>query len=124
MNKLRTQLNKILKSIHPTVFYKKAPDDAIFPYLVYDLPQSYYEDDLETFNLDIDIWDKPVEGDTEELETLSQAIWNELNSYYFINEDMQFSIHRQSRLTIEDDDPRIGRRTLIFNLRYYDRSVK
>lgn len=121
MNKLRTELNKILKEIHPRVYYMKAPDTAIFPYLVYDLPQSYFEDNLEVFNLDVDIWDDKT--DTTEIETLAQSVWNGLNSCYFINEDMQFSIHRQTRLTVEDDDPRIRRRTLIFTLRYYDRSV-
>ncbi|CAK7001957.1 hypothetical protein [Tissierella sp.] len=131
MNKLRTQLNKILKSIHPNaivqgksksrVHFQFPTDETPFPYIVYDLPQSYFEDDLEVFNLDVDIWDNKT--DTTEIETLSQAIWNELNRYHFINNDMQFTIYRQSRLTIEDDDPRIRRRTLIFQLRYYDRSV-
>lgn len=132
MIKLRTELNKILKSIHPNiivdgksksrVYFQDANDEAPFPYLVYDLPQSYFDDDLEIFNLDIDLWDN--KEDTTELEILSQSIWNELNRYHFINEDMQFSVYRQNRLTIEDDDPRIRRRTLMFQLRYHDRSVK
>lgn len=121
MIKLRTELNKILKSIHPRVYYMKASDTAIFPYIVYDLPQSYFEDNLEVFNLDIDIWDNNV--DTTELENLAQSIWNALNKYYHIDENIQFAIYRESRHTLEDDDPRIRRRTLIFNIRYYDRGV-
>lgn len=121
MIKLRTELNKILKEIHPRVFFMRASDTTVFPYIVYDLPVSFTDDDVEVFNLDIDIWDGNT--DTTELEALTNTIWKALDSLYFINEDMQFSIYRQSRHTVEDDDPRIKRRTLIFSLRYYDRRV-
>lgn len=121
MNKLRTELNKILKSIHPRVHFMKAPDAVVFPYLVYDLPQSYFDDDQEVFNLDIDVWDN--KEDTTDLEVLSQSIWNILNKYYHLDENMQFTIYRLNRFTVEDDDPRIRRRTLLFNVKYYDRSV-
>ena len=100
----------------------KATDKEIFPYIVYDLPQSYSNDDQEIFNLDIDIWDN--NQDTTELETLSRIIWNALDRYHFIDEDMQFSIYRQGRFAIDDDDPRIKRRTLTFNLRYFNRRVR
>lgn len=122
MIELRKQLNKILKSIHPRVYYMKATDKETFPYIVYDLPQSYSNDDQEIFNLDIDIWDN--NQDTTELEILSGTIWNELDRYHFIDEGTQFSIYRQGRFTIDDDDPRIKRRTLTFNIRYFDRRVR
>lgn len=121
MIKLRAEINKILKSIHPRVFHIDSKNKNGFPYLVYSLGQSYYEDNLEIFNLDIDVWDSPSDDDTTEIETLANTVWKELDSYYCIGEDFQMSIYRQARLTIEDDDPRIKRRTLIFNLRYYDR---
>lgn len=121
MIKLRTELNKLLKEIHPRVYFMKASDTASFPYIVYDLPQSYSDDDLEVFNLDIDIWDN--NADTTEIEVLTDQIWKALDRLYLINGDMQISIYRQSRHTLDDDDPRIRRRTLMFNVRYYDRSV-
>lgn len=122
MIELRKQLNKILKTIHPRVYYMKATDKKTFPYIVYDLPQSYSDGEQEIFNLDIDVWDN--NQDTTELETLSRIIWNELDRYHFIDEDMQFSIYRQGRFTIDDDDPRIKRRTLTFNIRYFNRRVR
>lgn len=131
MIKLRTELNKILKAIHPNitvdgksksrVHFQYASDDTPFPYIVYDLPQSYSDEDLEIFNLDIDVWDNKT--DTTEIETLSQTIWNVLNKYRHIDENMQFTIYRYNRGAIEDDDSRIRRRTLMFQIRYYDRSV-
>lgn len=121
MNKLRAELNKTLRTIHPRVYYMTSRDTEAFPYIVYDLPQGYFEDGLEVFNLDVDIWDNQT--DTTEIELLAQSIWDKFNRYHFINEDMQFAIYRQARLTVHDDDPRIKRRTLIFQLRYYDRSV-
>ncbi|MDR7870308.1 MAG: hypothetical protein RIN55_05580 [Tissierellaceae bacterium] len=130
MIKLRIELNKILKSIHPNIIiegksisrvhFQKATDTTPYPYIVYDFPQGYDNEGQEIFNLDIDIWDNNI--DTTELETLAGAIWKKLNKYYFIDDDMQFSIHRVSRFTVDEDDD-IKRRTLMFNIRYYDRRV-
>lgn len=119
MIKLREELNKILKEIHPRVYYMKAPNKEVFPYIIYALPQSFIEDDIEIFNLDIDIWDNKT--DTIELEVLGQTVWDRLDRLHCINDDLQFSIYRQSRLTVDDDDPRIKRRILIFTLRYFKR---
>jgi hypothetical protein len=131
MIKLRTELKRILKEIHPDVIvdgesisrvhFEKATDVTPFPYVVFDLPQSYDIDDQEIFNLDIDIYDD--DEDTTTLETLSNSIWQRLNKYYFINEDMQFSIHRLRRFIIKSDEDNIRRRTLMFNIRYYDRKA-
>lgn len=121
MINLRTQLNKTLKTIHPRVYFQTAPDTATFPYVVYDLPNSFSNEEQEIFNLDVDIWDNNT--DTTELETLSSTIWKSLNKYRYIDENIQFSIYRMNRLSLKDDDVRIKRRKLIFQLRYYDRKV-
>ena len=133
MIKLRTELNKILKEIHPNVtvdgksmsrvHFQGALDTTPFPYIVYDLPQSYLADDQETFNLDVDVWDKPSDGNTTELETLCSSIWKVLNRYYHIDDDIQFTIYRASRHTVDDDDRTIKRRLLTFNIKYHDRRV-
>jgi len=50
-------INTMLKSIHPRIYYRSAPDTAAFPYLVYDLPNSTDDGTLEQFILDVDAWD-------------------------------------------------------------------
>lgn len=123
MIKLRAEIKKILENIHPQVYHIDTKNKKGYPYLVYDLSDGYADENLELFNLDIEVWDSPLNDDTTEVERISQLVWDELNGYHGINEDMQFSIYRQSRSRVEDDEPRIKRRTLIFNLRYYDRRV-
>lgn len=121
MINLRIQLNNILKSIHPRVYFQVAPDTATFPYIVYDLPNSFSNEEQDIFNLDVDIWDN--DSDTTEIETLSQLIWKDLHMYRHIDNNIQFSIYRMNRLALTDDDVRIRRRKLIFQVKYYDRKV-
>lgn len=123
MINLRVQLNKILRTIHPRVYFQVATDTASFPYVTYDLPNSFINEEQDIFNLDVDIWDMPVNGDTTELEILSSAFWKGLNKYRYIDENIQFSIYRMNRLSLTDDDVRIKRKKLIFQIRYYDRKV-
>jgi len=134
MINLRKQLNIILKSIHPDkvvggknksrVHFQNASKDTPYIYVVYDLPNSFPNEEQEIFTLDIDIWDKPINGDTTELEILASTIWKELNNYRYLDDDIQFSIYRSNRLPqLNDDDPAIKRRKLIFELRYFDRKL-
>lgn len=133
MINLRKELNKILKSIHPNitvdgksksrVHYENALDDTPFPYIVYNLPNSFTNEDQDIFNLDIDIWDMPEGGDTTIIETLTSKIWKHFHKLYYIDNNIQFSTYRMNKLNVEDDDKRIKRRKLIFQLRYYDREV-
>ena len=121
MIKLRGQLKILIEDIHPSVYYQNATKNTQFPYVVYDLPNSFTNQDQDIFNLDIDIWDN--QEDTTNMEKLATIIWRELHRYRYIDEDIQFTIYRMNRLNIVDDDKRIKRRKLIFQVRYYDRRV-
>lgn len=119
MIELRKVLNTLLRSYHPRVYYQSATDQAQFPYIVYNLPNSFDNEQQEVFNLDIDVW--AVGADTTVIETLTGQLWKELNNYHHIDANIQFVTYRASRLTLEDDNPDIKRRKLIFELRYFDR---
>lgn len=120
MIELRTALREIIKQYHPRVYYQNAPSTAHYPYIVYNLPNSFDNEQQEVFNLDIDLWN--LGAGTTELETLANNLWKVFNNYYHIDPNMQFSIHRANRLSLEDDNPDIKRRKLIFELRYFDRT--
>lgn len=122
MIKLRTELTKLLKLHHPTVYYQTAPSTAIFPYIILNLPNSFTNEEQEIFSVDVDIWDNRT--DTTELETLASKLWKELNNHHHIDESIQFMIHRENRIP-ELDETEIGirRRKLIFQLRYFDRTL-
>lgn len=133
MIKLRTQLNRILKSIHPNVtideknvsrvHFEDAPDTTPFPYIVYFFLPSHVNEEQEVIPMDIDIWDMPSDGDTTVIETLNDTVWKALRKYKYIDENIQFTIHGLNRYPLTDDDKRIRRRKLTFEIRYYDRKV-
>lgn len=119
MLELRKVLNTLLKTHHPQVYYQRATDKARFPYIIYNLPNSYDNEQQEVFALDVDIWDN--ESDTTAIETLTGQMWKVFNSYHYIDNEIQFTTHRSSRLTLDEDDINIKRRKLIFELRCFYR---
>lgn len=121
MIELRKAINSFLKQHHPRVYHQRATDQAVFPYIVYNLPNSFDNEQQEVFNLDVDVWDKG--NDTTPIETLSGDLWRVLNRFEYIDPNIQFTVYRASRLTLDEDDINIKRRKLIFELRYLDRRV-
>lgn len=120
MKMLRIELSKHLKTIHPRVYFQQAPAKREYPYLIYNLPNSFDNEQQEVFVLDVDVWD--YTDDTTTIEDLSSAVWKALNHHYHIDENIQFSVYRATRLVLEDEDPTFKRRKLIFDLRYISRN--
>jgi hypothetical protein len=117
---IRTTINTLLKTLHPRVFFQIAPDTAVMPYIVFDLPNSVDLGTLENFVLDIDVWDD--NDDTTTLETLINTIDIELHKKaILITDKVGIVIYRNNRLTLTDDDPRIRRRKYIYQARTYQK---
>jgi len=117
---LRTALQTLLKTLHARVFFNVAPDTVVFPYIVFDIPNSMNDGVLETFVIDIDVWD--IEADTTALETLVGTIDNALHrNTIYIDDKMGITLHRENRLIIHDDDPRIRRRKYVYQARTYQK---
>lgn len=132
MLELRKELIKLLKGYHPNttvggksksrVHFQRAKDDTPFPYITFNLPNSFTNGEQEVFVLDVDIWDD--KDDTTTLENLSSTIWKGFNRLSHLDEDMQFSIYRDNRLPpLDDERNNYKRRKLIFELRYFDRRL-
>lgn len=132
MERLRTELTKLLKPHFPNVIvngeslprvnYQTAPSKTPFPHVIYNLPNSFTNEEQEIFSVDVDLWDNKT--DTTELETLASTLWKELHHYSHLDESIQFRIYRENRIP-ELDEAEIGirRRKLIFQLRYFDRAL-
>jgi len=122
MIRLRTNLTNLLKSYHSQVHYQTAPSTATFPYIVLNFPNSFTNEEQEIFTMDVDIWDNKT--DTTALETLASTLWKELHHYSYLDDSIQFKIYRENRIP-ELDETEIGirRRKLIFQLRYFDRTL-
>jgi len=115
MIELRKIIVRKLRKHHEQVHYQNASKDATFPYIVYDFPNSFTEGEQEIFNLDVDIWDN--RDDTTELETIASNVWKAFNRYRYLDENIQFSIYRDSRLPpLDEKEKNIKRRKINYDL--------
>ena len=120
---IREIIQTALKSIHSRVYYRIAPDTAVFPYLVYDLPNSADDGTLEQFVLDVDAWDD-TNGDTTIVEILIDNADKSLHRKTITVDDvLAVTFYRESRLTLTDDDPNIKRRKYIYQVRTFERRI-
>lgn len=122
MIELRKQLTTLLKLYHPHVYFQNAADSALFPYVVLNLPNSFTLQEQEIFTMDVDIWDNKT--DTTALETLAADLWKGLHNYKYSDGFIQFSLYRENRISeLDEKEMGIRRRKLMFQLRYFDRSL-
>ncbi|HRC81342.1 MAG TPA: DUF3168 domain-containing protein [Sedimentibacter sp.] len=123
MKNLRKLLHQHLKSIHSRVYFQDAPDNAQFPYLVYDFTQITNDgEEFETVALDIDGWDMPAGGDTTALETLMQSVNDALNKKTLTAEGMAVTFYLDRKIPLLDDNKDIRRRKYIYEARLFGKS--
>lgn len=123
MKYLRELIHPFLKSIHPRVYFQVAPENAQFPYLVYDFTQITNDgEEFETVALDVDGWDIPAKGDTTELETLMQTVNDVLNKKTLTTEGLAVTFYLDRKIPLVDDNPGIKRRKYIYEARLFGRS--
>lgn len=114
---IRKALQSLLLSIHDEVYYEEAPDNAVYPYIVYNLADSNDEDSVEQIMLEVDAWDTPINNNTIPLETLVGNVDNLLNRKIISVKGVFFSIYRENRRNVPDSDKRIRRRQYEYQIR-------
>jgi hypothetical protein len=113
---LRKAILSFLKIKHPRAYYQAAPDNAAFPYLVFDLPNSTDDGAMERFILEVDGWDKSK--DTIAIETLMDSVDKELHRKTVILADaISATFYRENRIPLRDDDPKLCRRKYVYQVR-------
>ena len=123
MKYLRELLYPQLKAIHPRVYFQVAPENAQFPYLVYDFTQITNDgEEFEIVALDMDGWDMPANGDTTALETLMQNVNDLLNKKTLTAEGLAVALYLDRKIPLVDDNPGIKRRKYIYEARLFGRS--
>ena len=118
MINIRKLIHSYLKTIHPRVYFLKAPAKTTFPYIVYSFNVSDTGEWYKLITLDIDGWDN--KDDTTQLETLMEQV-NTLNKKVLSNDSMSmtFFLDRQIPLTDEEND--ISRHKYIYQARLIER---
>ncbi|MEK3855938.1 hypothetical protein [Cytobacillus sp. FSL H8-0458] len=127
---LRKVIRTYLKSVHPTVYFQNAPEDASFPYIVYDFPNLNSDGEVQSIVVvDIDGWDRPSNGDTIPLEILMEKIDGDgdllkpsgLNKNTLTADNIAVSFYLDTKLPLVDDDPLIKRRKYVYQARLFNK---
>lgn len=121
MIELRTVLSAFLKTLHSRVYFEDAPENAEFPYIVYDIPNSHDDGEChELVTIDIDGWDLNNTGDTTVIENLMENI-NQLNKKTLITDDIVVTFYLENKFPLTDPDKRIKRRKYTYQAKLFRR---
>lgn len=108
------------------VYFEQAPNNAVYPYIVVDLPNSVDDGSMENFVMDVDGWDAPPKGNTTALETMMNSVDGDglINNpsglhrkTLTLDGELSITFYRENRLTLRDDVSRIRRRKIIYQAR-------
>lgn len=115
---LQKALTPVLRAAHPRAWSDRAPETAVFPYLVYELGPATNDGSTEIFMMDLDGWDVPADGTPVALETMMAAANQALDrTTIAVNGQLAFSVYLETRLRLEEDDARIHRRRYVYQIR-------
>ena len=113
---IRKVLTKVMRTVHDRVDYETASSET-YPYVVYAFPNTDEQDNLETFTMEVDAYDMPIDGSTVPLETLIGTIDYLLHAKIFESNGVFFSIYREGRRTISESDKNLKRRQYDYQIR-------
>ncbi len=120
VNEMRKALDALISPVQSQVYFEDAPEDATYPYIVIDFPNSNDDGTLEQFFVDVDGWDAPANGDTTALETMMDAVDKVLHRTTVYDEGkFSMTLYRENRTNLRDTDKRIRRRKYIYQARTY-----
>lgn len=112
---LRKDIRSILLEVHENVFYRRATDEAKYPYIVYSINDIYGAKVIE-----IDFWDRNMADSTRTIERLVDKAEEVLDSYTLTNENHSITLYyNEDRKWVDDEDKKIQRINESFEIRYY-----
>lgn len=115
---LRTELQRLLKTLTTHVYYEGNQDSAVYPRLVFELREVSCDSGKTLYQLEINVIGYGT--DTRVVEDLADTVQSSLNKYYFINSEIQFSVYRGLRQKVEEKDKQIIRRRLLFEIHLHE----
>jgi len=121
----RILITNELKKKCPRVFFRRAPKDAVYPYVVYDLPSDGYVGAGDDYGLEIDLWDD--KQDTMDLENLADSIEGDgdflnptgLNQSTVYYNGCYATFYKENRYPVPDEEESINRIQLRYRAKVY-----
>ena len=115
MIEVRKAINTYLKTLYPRVYFQQAPEVVIFPYIIYDLPNSFSDGEGgEIITLDIDGWDSNTTKDSTVIENLMKNI-NAIDKKTLSTTEITLTLFLDNKIPLLDDDKNIHRRKYIYS---------
>lgn len=117
---LKKTIKTLLDEVEGETYQKHAPDDAGFPYKVFQIESidlgDIYRDD---FVLEINVWDK--NESTEMVDNITDEIEEMLNALNHPTPENLPTFYRISRKEIDDPDKSLKRNLIKFQVQNYER---
>lgn len=124
---LQKQLVTFLKTKATRVYFREAPENAVYPYVVYNIPSSIENySNREDFILEVDFWDNSnlttvidtLVGDVDGDGDISSPTGLHRKLIY-VDGTISAKLYRDARLIIDDEDKRIEHRQLRYLIQTY-----
>ena len=117
---LKTKIKEVINLSCPSVYDEIAPDKVTFPYVIFNI-ESIRAYDMENYQLEVNCYDYGT--NPANVDELADSIENSLKAYTYINEFMQFRTFLNTRNSIMEEDKKIRRKRLLFDLYYFERRI-
>lgn len=114
---LRKQLTKIFKTVIDEVHYEVVPDTSPYPYLSFELDEIRNVSGKSFIIAEVNILDR---GKSRLVEEIADNLQNTLHKYYFINNKIQFTSYKLVRNIVQEEDKKIRRRRLTFEIQLHE----
>ena len=108
-NNLKKAVKKVLEdAVKGSVFYESAPEDARYPYYVFEMRRLSEDGPVDKYILEINAWDKyntssRIEDGMDKIDSLDKH--KEMHA----KESFAFAIYKGEREPVEDEDKSIRR---------------
>ena len=115
---LRDQIQAQLESVAQNVYFQKKPTRFGYPYVTFEMNELGYDSGKTLYQMEINVIDEGTS--TAAVETIADDIQSLLHRLYYIGDTIQFVCYKDQRQTIREDDPKIHRRRMLFELHLHD----
>lgn len=115
---LRTELQRLLKTLTANVYYEEAPSPPPYPYMVYELSEFSSDYGKTLMEIEVNILDYGASSSS--VEVLADSLQDALHGYTFINTEIQLRLYKGMRQRVVEEDKQIIRRRLLFEIHLHE----